>query len=161
MRIGFSRVALIGAVAAIGFPLAYWMTETFHVDCVRSAPTKFGCVVESSKRGSTRLFKLNETILIAARTDRDAHVDPQDHTVTYTYHLVLVQPNGAIRSYGGDPTAIAKRVAEINAFISNPEQSSVRFTHDNRSTTLTFAALFVLAAALVTHDFSYKPKRTA
>jgi type IV secretory pathway VirJ component len=142
------------------FPLAYWMTETFHVDCVRSAPTKFSCVVESTKRGSTQLYVMDETLLTSARTDRDTHVDSQDHSVTYTYHLALVQPKTAIRSYGGSRSAIDKRVAEINAFLANPQQSSVRFTHDNRTMTLTFAVLIVLATALFTQDFSYKAKRS-
>ena len=88
-------------------------------------------------------------------------MDAQDHTVSYTYHLALVQPEAVIRSYGGDPTAITKRVAEINAFIANPEQSTIRFTHDNCTITLSLAALLVLAAAVFTHDFSYKPKRPA
>jgi hypothetical protein len=161
MRIGGPRLTLIGAVAVIVFTLAHWMTETFHVDCVRTALNKFGCVVESTKRGGTRLYKLDETLLISARIDRDAHVDAQDHTVSYTYHLVLVQPRAVIRSYGGDPTAITQRVAEINAFIANPEQSTIRFTHDNRTITLSFAALLVLAAAVFTHDFSCKTKRPA
>ncbi len=154
------RLALIGAVAAISFPLANWMTETFHVDCTRSTATKFGCVVESSKRGGTRLFKFDETSLISARTDRETHVDPQDHTVSYSYHLALVQPKGTLRSLGGDPTEIEKRVAEINAFIKDPERASVRFTHNNRSMLVTLAALMVIAAAVLTHDFSARPWRS-
>ena len=155
------RLALIGAVAATSFPLAYWMTETFHVDCTRGSATKFGCVVESSKRGGTQLYKLDETTLLSARTDRETHIDPQDHTVSYSYHLTLVQPKATIRSLGGDPTEIDKRVAEINAFIKDPESASVRFTHNNRTMLLTFAGLMVIAAAVLTHDFRYKPKRSS
>lgn len=152
------RIALVVTTAAVSFPLAHWLTETFHVDCVHASASRFQCVVESSRRGSTRLFALDETSLSGARTDRETHIDPQDHTVSYSYHLTLVQPNGAIRSHGGDQGDINKRVAEINAFLGNPSQPSVRFTHNNRTMLLTMAVLMVVAVALLTHDFSYKPK---
>jgi len=152
------RLALVAATAAVAFPLAHWLTETFHVDCVRASASRFQCVVESSKRGSTRLFALDETSLSSARTDRETRVDPQDHTVSYSYHLTLVQPKGAIRSHGGDQGDINKRVAELNAFLTNPSQPSLRFTHNNQTMLLTMAALMVVAVALLTHDFRYKPK---
>lgn len=154
------RLSLVATTAAVAFPLAHWLTETFHVDCVRASASRFQCVVESSKRGNTRLFALDETSLSSARTDRETRVDPQDHMVSYSYHLTLVQPKGAIRSHGGDQGEINKRVAEINAFLTNPSQPSVRFTHNNRTMMLTMAALMVVAAALLTHDFSHKPKST-
>lgn len=154
------RLALIGAVAAIVFPLAEWMTETFHVDCVRETPAKFGCIVESSKRGGTRLYKLDETSLLSARMDREARYDSQDHTYSYSYYLALVQPKAAIRSNGGNEVEIQAHVKAINAFLTSPEQSSIRFTHNNRTMMLMFAALMVIAVAVFTHDFSYKPKRS-
>jgi hypothetical protein len=152
------RLVLVATTAAVSFPLAHWLMETFHVDCVRASAPRFQCVVESSKRGSTRLFVLDETSLSSARTDRETRIDPQDHTVSYSYHLTLVQPKGAIRSHGGDLDDTNERVAEINAFLNNPSQPSVRFTHNNRTMMLMMAALMVAAVALLTHDFSYKPK---
>lgn len=71
-----------------------------------------------------------------------------------------MQPKATIRLLGGDPTEIDKRVADINAFIKDPELGSVRFTHNNRTMLLTFAALMVIAAAVLTHDFSYRPWRS-
>ena len=70
------------------------MTETFHLDCTRTSATAFKCIVERSKRSDTRLFALDESSLTGARTDRETHIDPQDNSVTVSYHLTLIQPNG-------------------------------------------------------------------
>ena len=153
------RLALIAATAAVAFPLAYWMTETFHLDCTRTSRTAFKCIAERTKRGDTRLFALDETSLTGARTDRETHIDPQDNSVNVSYHLTLIQPGDAIISNGGDRADIEQRVLQVKSFLGDPTQPTLRFTHNNRTLNLLLAAFAVFAAALLTHDFSYKPSR--
>ena len=150
------RIAVIAATAAAAFPLAYWMTETFHLDCTRTSATAFKCIVERSKGSDTRLFVLDESSLSGARTDRETHIDPHDNSVNVSYHLTLIQPNGTITSRSGDRGDIEQRVFQVKTFLGDPSQPTLRFTHHNRTLNLLLAAFAVLAAALVTHDFSYK-----
>lgn len=66
-------ISLVAVVGAVAFELTYWLTETFHVDCVPTTAAKSRCVAESSKRGGRQLYKRDETTLLVARTDRDVH----------------------------------------------------------------------------------------
>ena len=73
-----------------------------------------------------------------------------------SYHLTLIQPNSTVTSHGGDRGDIDQHVLQVKSFLGDPSQPTLRFTHDNRMLNLLLAAFAVLAAALVTHDFSYK-----
>ena len=154
----FPRVALVATTAAIAFPLSLWLAESFHIDCRRGTGERFDCVVESSKRGSTRVYKIDHTMLRSAKLDivQTVHTDG---TVDERHYLKLVLLKGAISTQDGDAKDIRQRAQQINAFINSPEQTSMRFTLSNQNYRLWLAALLVLAAAVLTHDFRYKPKR--
>ncbi len=148
---------MIATTAAVVFPLSLWLAESFHMDCRRGNAERFDCVVESSKRGRTRVYKIDHTMLRSAKLDIGQTVHT-DGTVDQRHYLKLVLLKGDISTQDGDAKDIRQRAQQINTFIASPEQPSMRFTLSNRSYRLWFAALLVLAAALLTHDFRFRPK---
>jgi len=148
------RLLLLALTAVGTFSLARWTTETLHMDCSRpqAARSEFRCMVELTRRGTTRLFALDETTLRSARTIHETQID-HDGSVEHRWHLELVQRDGSIRSDSANRDAIEARVSEINRFLSSPEQTSLRFTHDNRWQQFAVALLLVMFVAGATHDF--------
>jgi len=147
-----ARLIVVGLVATIAFPLSLWLAETFHMDCTRQAGDRFDCVVESTKRGSTRLFKLDHTMLREARMDTRT-VHHSDGSFDERYALQLVLAGGNIASSDGDPGDIGRHVTAINAFLHNAEPKTLRFTMSNRTSRLLLAAMLVAFALAATHRF--------
>lgn len=147
------RAILVATTAAIAFPLSLWLSETFHVDCRRGPGERFDCVVESSKRGSTRVYSLDQSRLRSARLDvsRTQHTDG---SVDEHHRLKLVLIGGQISSEDGDPDTIRANVERINGFIASPAEKEMRFTMSNRHYRLALAAIMVVTMILLTQDFS-------
>jgi hypothetical protein len=119
---------------AVGLYL--WLAERSVLHCEHQAGAAL-CRLDSVRTLTSHSQSFPPDSLRGAELDETTHYDPDDHTTTTSYRIVLLtstgkRPMSLSSTNGQSRSATAENVRLINDFLKTPQQATLEIGQDNR-----------------------------
>lgn len=146
-KVGALFLGLTFVVA--GVCLILFLGEHSVLACSRPDPSQTICQLTNSTLVSQQVTPISQ--LQSAEITESTSKSRKRRDRSKTYRIVLITSSGRIpftRAYSSDPDPKERNLAQINAFLSTPSQSSLKIEQDDRGLMILIGSVFIIVGGI-------------